>query len=98
MSKRKPQQQSLVDGSGEAIAPLNDAASLYAELRDARMRASEDEKAAKEALIELMHKHDRTTYHNGNVSVILEPSEKVTVKISGVVAPDPPPPACGSPS
>lgn len=59
MAKR---QLKIAGTGGEEIKEVNDAAEAYVEARDKRMKLTEKETEAKEALIAVMKKHDLTVY------------------------------------
>jgi len=65
-----------------AIPELTQAAEAYEEARDARMKHTEEEDSAKQALIEVMKRHKRKVYSDGDLTVTLESdvNEKVKVK------------------
>src|SRR5215467_146131 len=78
MAKRaKPQRLPGVDG---AIPELDNAAHDYAALRDERMALTEQEVTLKATVLKLMHKHGKTVYQHGAVTITLVPEDK-TVKV-----------------
>lgn len=85
MAKKKangtPRQEEM-PGVSMAIKEIEDAALDYAEGRDERMQATEREVELKTALITAMHKHEKTEYKRGRISVELKvEKEKVKVRI-----------------
>lgn len=64
----------------EKIQPIITAAKRYESARDQRIDAGKDEKSAKESLIEVMKKHNRTSYRYGGIAVYLDNKEEVQVK------------------
>jgi hypothetical protein len=76
---------SLPGMESPTIPELTKAAEEYAEARDTRMANGKLEKEKKVALIQLMHKHDLTSYRDTNqdppVEVELVTEEKVKVRI-----------------
>ena len=81
-----PSQPPLLDTDHEPIAPLNDLATQYVELRDRRMAVGRQEKAKKDEILGVMEENKLTEYSNGAVSISVEPSNKVTVAVKGVEA------------
>ena len=52
----------------KTVKEIDDAAEAYLEARDKRMKLSEKEKVAKDALISVMKKHSVTVYRDDQVS------------------------------
>lgn len=76
----RPRQQDLIED--RAIKPLEDAAADYAELRDERMRLTEQESGLKAKLLSLMKKHGKSTYDRDGVHIeIVHDEETVKVRI-----------------
>lgn len=68
------------------IKEIETAALAYAEGRDARMAATEEEVRLKGQIIDAMHKHDKKEYRRGNIYIkLLIEKEKVKVKIKDEV-------------
>ena len=74
------------------IPELTDAAMAYEEARDERMRLTESEDTAKQALITVMKHHKRMVYRVGDMTVTRESEtvDKVKVKRSKDEAPEEP--------
>lgn len=70
MAKRKKQKQ-LPGFETKSIKELDDAAESYVEARDKRMKMTEKEVDAKEALIGVMKKHKLDVYRDENASPAL---------------------------
>ena len=82
--KAKPKQKDLPGMEERRIPELHAAAEEYAEHRDERMEALQEEVKLKEKLIALMHKHGKTEYAFGEVEIkLVTEKEKVKVKILG---------------
>ena len=80
--KRSPRQPRLPQMEDPEIEELESAAEEYAAIRDERMALTEKEVPLKAELIELMHKHDKTSYVHAGVDVkLIVESEKVRVRI-----------------
>lgn len=62
---------------------VHNAAVRYAKRRDERMAANEEEKAAHEALLTIMHTEGLTSYTYRGLEVHLDTSEKAKVKLAG---------------
>lgn len=76
----RPRQQDLIED--RAIKPLEDAAHDYAEIRDERMRLTEQESGLKAKLLSLMKKHQKTTYDHDGIHVeIVHEEETVKVRV-----------------
>lgn len=79
----RPRQQDLIED--RAIKPLEDAAAEYAELRDERMRLTEQEVGLKAKLLSLMKKHSKTTYDRDGIHIeIVTEDETVKVRVKKV--------------
>ncbi len=67
----------------KAIKEVNDAAEQYVEQRDKRMKLTEKEKEAKDALIAVMKKHGLAVYRDDDatppLTVVLSSSDQVKV-------------------
>lgn len=61
-------QKALPGMEAPTIVELDDAAEAYVEARDKRMKLTEKEKVAKDALIMVMKKHNKEVYKDGTVS------------------------------
>ena len=80
-AKKKIARQDDLPGMEDLrIKEIEEAALSYIEGRDARMEATTEEVALKETLIAMMHKHEKTEYRRGRISVRLV-VEKETVKV-----------------
>ena len=76
----RPRQQDLIED--RAIKPLEDAANDYAEIRDERMRLTEQETGLKAKLLSLMKKYQKTTYDRDGIHVeIVHEEETVKVRV-----------------
>jgi hypothetical protein len=76
-----PKPQDLPGMSHRAIAPLEEAAEAYVELRDQRMALLEQEVSYKAVVLKLMHKYGKTTYKRNGLEIIVMPAaEGVRVK------------------
>lgn len=91
-------QQPLMDPEGQVIAPIHDAATAYAEARDARMAAGKVEQEAHDELLRVLKDNgytpgDDDAYAAGGVTarIISETKTKVKVTVKEVAAPAPPP-------
>lgn len=71
----------------KAVKEVDDAAEGYCDVRDRRMKLTKKEKAAKDALIVVMKKHNLTVYRDDNanppVLVTLSSKDDVTVRAKG---------------
>lgn len=87
---QRPEAQTLVGMEESAIKPLERKANTYIAKRDARLEAGREEKKTKDALIDEMAKHGKTTYRrtlgDGYVLSIEITEEKKGVKASLVEA------------
>lgn len=80
----KAKQQDLPEVGDKKFPDLHNAAERYADVRDERMTLTEKEVALKAELLELMHKHKKTSYVCDGVEItIVNAEEKVKVKIHG---------------
>jgi hypothetical protein len=78
----RPRQARLPEMEDPEIEELESAAEEYASIRDERMALTEKEVPLKAELIELMHKHNKTSYVHAGVDVkLIVESEKVRVRI-----------------
>jgi hypothetical protein len=78
----RPRQQDLPGTEDRAIRPLEDAAHDYAEIRDERMRLTEQETGLKAKLLSLMKKYQKTTYDRDGIHVeIVHEEETVKVRV-----------------
>ena len=76
----RPRQQDLIED--RAIKPLEEAASDYADIRDERMRLTEQETGLKARLLSLMKKYRKTTYDRDGVHIeIVHEEETVKVRV-----------------
>lgn len=76
-------QETLPTMSDAKITAIENAALNYVEGRDERMEATTREVELKEKLIEVMHKHEKTEYRRGKISVrLVVEKESVKVKVS----------------
>lgn len=81
-SKKIPRQEALPGMENAAIKEIENAALDYVEGRDERMAATEKEVELKSALIAAMHKHEKTEYKRGRISVkLVVEKEKVKVRV-----------------
>jgi hypothetical protein len=79
------EKQGSIPGTEEAqIDEIQQAAELYEEARDTRMEAGKAEVERRTALMQVMHKHDRTTYRGacGLTVEMVAGDEKVKVRRS----------------
>ena len=74
-----PQQQPLVDGEGQPIAPIHDRITAYVDLRDRHAGLTKLLTEAKAALIEEMREHDLTTYSARGFTVTITTTTGVKV-------------------
>ena len=84
-SKKIARQSDLPGMEDAAIKDIEDAALDYVEGRDERMEATKVEVERKEALISLMHKHEKTKYQRRIGDKVLNVNlkvEKESVKVS----------------
>jgi hypothetical protein len=77
----KAKQEELPGVDLEKNEAVEAAAEEYAAARDERMRIGLDEVRLKGELLDLMHKHGLDGYKRNDISIVLETSEKVKVKI-----------------
>jgi hypothetical protein len=81
---RKPRQARLPGVEDPEIEGLHALAEQHAEKRDHRQAILKEEVELKNALLELMHKHDRTHYlHDGIEITVVPEKERVKVKVKG---------------
>jgi translation initiation factor IF-3 len=59
------------------------AAIAYAEVRDQQKNLTKQEVNLKAKVAEVMHDHNLKAYKYGEIEVLLEPNEKVKVRIRG---------------
>jgi hypothetical protein len=82
----RPRAAALPGMEDHAIKPLEDVATEYAEIRDARMELTDREHGAKVLALKLMKKYDKTIYRHNGVEITVVPGEddvKVRVKKAG---------------
>ena len=78
----KPKAQDLPGMEDRAIAPLEQVAVAYAEIRDQRIALNKEEKSLKDTARRLMHKYKKTVYKHDGVEIRLVPGEEdVKVKV-----------------
>lgn len=75
-----PKQTTTEDLQTSKVPALNRAAIEYAEIRDRRMEMTNEEVEAKAKVLNLMKKHDLSTYAYGRINVRLVVGED-TVKV-----------------
>jgi phosphate starvation-inducible protein PhoH len=83
---RRPKLQALPGLEDHAIKPLEDAAELYAEIRDQRMELTQREHELKINALKLMHQYKKTIYRHNGVEITLvhgEDDVRVRVKKAG---------------
>lgn len=81
--RAKPRTPALPGMEDHAIRPLESVARRYAEIRDERQELTREEVALKASAKTLMHKHGKTVYKHGGVSIRLIPGEEgIKVKVS----------------
>ena len=79
--QKKLERQTPLPGMEDAVMQEIESAALdYADGRDERMAATENEVHLKEKIIAVMHKHGKTDYKHGKIEVHLK-VEKETVKV-----------------
>ena len=80
--EKKPRQARLPEMEDPEIEALEAAAESYAGIRDRRQVLTTEEVRLKTELLDLMHKHEKTEYNHGGVSIkVLIEKEKVRVRI-----------------
>jgi hypothetical protein len=81
-AKKSPRQRRLPEMEDPKIEELESAAEEYADVRDQRMALTPDETRLKKELLDLMHKHGKTSYVHKNIDIkVIVESEKVKVRI-----------------
>ena len=80
VKKAKAKQTALPGLENRDIPEIEEAAERYRDIRDDRIAMSRDEAEAKQSLIEVMKKHNRTVYTHNGLSVTLEEIDNVKVK------------------
>lgn len=78
----RPRQGSLPGMEQRGIPELESAAENYVNVRDRRMRLTEEEVEAKSQVLFLMHKHERQNYRHDDFLIMVIPGEEnVKVKV-----------------
>jgi hypothetical protein len=79
---KKPRQARLPGTEDNKIQEIESAALDYVEQRDERMELTKKEKAAKDALLAVMHANNKKTYVCGDLDISIRPEgEKLTVRV-----------------
>lgn len=79
---RKPRSGALPGMEDHAITALEDVAHEYAEIRDQRIELNRQESALKSKAMNLMHRHEKTTYRHGGVEIkVIAGEEDIKVKV-----------------
>ena len=80
---KKEKNQALPGMEDRTIDELEEAGATYAEIRDERMKLTQQEVALKENVRKLMKKHKRKSYSSAAVEITVEPpdgEDKIIVK------------------
>jgi pyruvate formate-lyase activating enzyme-like uncharacterized protein len=82
MVKRLTPRSKKLPGLEGAIAPLEEIAANYAEVRDRRMEVGREESQLKQQALALMKKFDKTVYKRDGIEIRLVPGEEsIVVKV-----------------
>lgn len=79
--RKRAKQKRLEAVEDERIREVEDAAEEYKEARDARMKMTPEEKAAKTKLTDVMKKHGLSVYKSECGTVTLELTEVAKIKL-----------------
>lgn len=79
---RTPSDRTLPGLEDRAIRELEDIGSVYADIRDQRIRLSREEGSLKDTAKKVMHKHNKTVYRSKTIEIVLTAGEEdIKVKI-----------------